>query len=112
MRLPRPSRPPSIRRHVLLPRPLAAPFSAVDAPCLLFEGRAALWLGGRYGKQMMAEWMKQTPDWKTDIHKKGLRWSESWDVDSDAAFAALATYMSTPPAVVACRNTTVWPKPL
>eukprot|EP01047_Picozoa_sp_COSAG01_P071296 COSAG01_NODE_11028_length_2024_cov_1.436364_2_plen_384_part_00 len=62
-----------------------------------------------YGKEMLKEWVAQTPDWKTEIHKKGLRWTKSWDVDSDAAFAALAEYMASPPAVVACRNATVWP---
>ena len=58
----------------------------------------------------MKTWMANQEDWKTEIHKKGLRWTPSWDYDSDAAFAALEEYMSTPPAVVACRNVTVTPK--
>ena len=62
------------------------------------------------GKEMMKTWMANQEDWKTEIHKKGLRWTPSWDYDSDAAFAALEEYMSTPPAVVACRNVTVTPK--
>eukprot|EP01047_Picozoa_sp_COSAG01_P015704 COSAG01_NODE_790_length_13572_cov_4.015587_8_plen_496_part_00 len=63
-----------------------------------------------YGKEMMRRWMKNEPDWKTEIHKQGLRWTPSWNYDSDAAFAALAKYMSSPPAVVPCRNVTVTPK--
>ena len=39
----------------------------------------------------------------------GMRWTKSWDVDSDAAFAALADYMASPPAIVPCRNATAWP---
>ena len=66
-----------------------------------------------YGKAMLAEWVKQTPDWQTAIHAPGLRWSPSWNWDSDAAFAALREYMATPAKVVACRpgNETVWPPP-
>jgi hypothetical protein len=63
-----------------------------------------------YGKEMMKQWIQMQGDgWKTEIHKKGLRWTKSWDYDSDAAFAALAEYLATPPAIVPCRNATVWP---
>ena len=65
-----------------------------------------------YGKEMMRQWIKMEGDgWKQAIHAKGLRWTASWDYDSDAAFAALAEYLATPPAIVACRNATVWPPP-
>ena len=58
----------------------------------------------------MKQWIQMQGDgWKTEIHKKGLRWTKSWDYDSDAAFAALAEYLATPPAIVPCRNATVWP---
>ena len=57
-----------------------------------------------YGKAMLAEWVKQTPDWQTAIHAPGLRWSPSWNWDSDAAFAALHEYMATPAKVVAWRG--------
>jgi hypothetical protein len=58
-----------------------------------------------------ADWIKaEGANWTTEIHKKGLRWTPSWDADSDAAFAALHDYMNTPPSIVACRNTTVWPQ--
>ena len=65
-----------------------------------------------YGKEMMKQWIKiQGDGWKEEIHKQGLRWTKSWDYDSEAAFAALAEYLATPPAIVACRNATVWPPP-
>ena len=50
----------------------------------------------QYGKDMLKEWIAKEPNWQTEIHKKGLRWTPSWDYNSDGAFAALHEYMATP----------------
>jgi arylsulfatase A-like enzyme len=54
-----------------------------------------------YGKLAMADWVKnEGANWTQEIHKKGLRWTPSWDADSDASFAALRDFCPRPPGAV------------
>ena len=49
-------------------------------------------------------------DWKQVIHEKNLRWTPSWDQDSEGAFAAIEDWLSEPDAtILPCRAGTRWP---
>jgi hypothetical protein len=55
------------------------------------------------------QWANATPDWPTQIHKKGIRWDGSWEVDTNASLAAVKKWMSEPAKVVGCRAGLSWP---
>jgi arylsulfatase K len=68
----------------------------------------------QYGVDSFNQWRNTTTDWKTEIHKKGLRWTSSWNVNSSGSFAALETYMnhqqSSEAAIQPCRLALKWPQ--
>ena len=49
----------------------------------------------QYGRDSFAGWVNSTKDWKDEIHKKGLRWTPSWNTDSAGAMEALEKWMHT-----------------
>lgn len=53
--------------------------SVVDYPVVAHEVAS-------YGKSMFRQWINVTTaagvDWRTEIHKKSLRWTPSWDFDA------------------------------
>ena len=64
-----------------------------------------------YDKQSFRCWMKNVQgDWREVIHTGNLRWTPSWNKDSDGAFRALEEWLATPDDVILpCRYATEWP---
>jgi arylsulfatase A-like enzyme len=63
----------------------------------------------QYNKDSFAAWVNSTQDWQTAIHKSGLRWDDSWNVDPAGAIAAVNAWAAEPATVLACRSDLVWP---
>jgi arylsulfatase A-like enzyme len=66
-----------------------------------------------YNRQSMKNWIEVMgePLWRHVIHSN-LRWDESWNYDSDGAFAALEEWVNgTRTEILPCRSELVWPPP-
>jgi len=63
-----------------------------------------------YNKDSFMQWVNTTKDWPTQIHKKGIRWDGSYEVDTNASLAAIKKWMSEPAKVVGCRASLSWPE--
>ena len=64
-----------------------------------------------YEKRSFRSWASNvTGDWRQVIHAKNLRWTPSWDRDSEGAFDAIYEWLSRPDDdIVPCRSETKWP---
>ena len=64
-----------------------------------------------YDKQSFRCWMENVEgDWREVIHESNLRWTPSWDEDSEGAFRAVEEWLSKPDdSIVPCRSATKWP---
>merc|ERR1719198_864406 len=64
----------------------------------------------QYNKDSFMQWVNTTADWQTEMHKKGIRWDDAFEVDTNASLAAVKKWMSEPAKVVGCRTGLHWPK--
>ena len=64
-----------------------------------------------YDKQSFRCWMKNVQGaWREVIHGSNLRWTPSWNQDSEGAFRALEEWLAMPDDIILpCRSTTKWP---
>ena len=64
-----------------------------------------------YDKQSFRCWMKNVQgDWREVINTGNLRWTPSWNQDSEGAFRALEEWLAMPDDVILpCRSATKWP---
>lgn len=66
-----------------------------------------------YGRVMFNEWINRTSHWEQEIHAKGLRWDDSFDVNATASLEAVREWLHLPGAArpMSCRKSLVWPPP-
>ena len=63
-----------------------------------------------YNRESFVWWMNTTGDWRKAIHKSGLRWTDSWNYDSQGAFEAVQEWLDAPAgALLPCRSSLQWP---
>jgi len=63
-----------------------------------------------YNKASFEGWINSTKDWKTEIHNKNLRWTQSWDEAGEhGAMDAIEKWLSAPAEVLPCRPSLIWP---
>ena len=63
-----------------------------------------------YGKESFEWWVNKTGSaWKKEIHKEGLRWTQSWDWNVSGSFGALAEWRANPPRILPCRASLTFP---
>ena len=64
----------------------------------------------KYNMESFKWWISNQTDWKTEIHDKSLRWTESWDyAGNDAAFSAIDEWLNAPTTILPCRASLIWP---
>jgi len=66
----------------------------------------------KYNHDSLTFWTNTTANWREEMGKAGLRWSESWNQDAAASVAAVEEFLAQPPQVQACRSESVWPAAL
>jgi arylsulfatase K len=65
----------------------------------------------KYNYDSMKSWINRTSEWKAEMGKSSLRWSDSWNQDASGSVAAVEAWLARPPVVEACRSEKVWPVP-
>lgn len=79
--------------------------SVVDYPAVAIEV-------AQYNRDSMMQWIQTTPDWMSVIRSSRIRWTKSWEQNSDDAFAALQEWLDGGAGPLRqCRRELLWPTP-
>ncbi len=64
----------------------------------------------KYNMESFKWWISSEKNWKTKIHDKSLRWTESWNAaGNNDAFEAINEWMNNPVNILPCRPNLIWP---